>query len=202
MSEINNISEEQNSKEIDLLKERKDKIINYGASSKLQHQQSLQENKQDLQQEQQVDVKPSQINVQRFELTLNNKPENYTSSISGFTYLGDDSTIGKQVDIFLYFGTINLNPVCKTKSDEYGYYNFSDLPPGFYSIKASYLEKYEIIISNIKILYMQNADISLWLKYITSKEIIERENGISDFTKSQKKYIYETLLQIISKLHG
>lgn len=54
-----------------------------GANNKLQHQQSLQSNKQDLDQSVELDVKPRQFNVQSIDLTINNKIDNYSGKIIG-----------------------------------------------------------------------------------------------------------------------
>jgi len=59
------------------------KIVSTGTNNKLQHQQSLQSNKQDLDQAVELDVKPSQLNLQRIDVTINNKIENYSGRIIG-----------------------------------------------------------------------------------------------------------------------
>lgn len=46
------------------------KKVSTGTNKKLQHQQSLQSNKQDLDQAVELDVKPSQLNLQRIDVTI------------------------------------------------------------------------------------------------------------------------------------
>lgn len=105
-----------------------------GVNNKLQHQQSLQHNRQDMDQTQEVDVKPSQVNVQTIDLTINNKLENYSGRITGSILREANGQIVPEANIYLFFGSVTDFPVCRIKSDADGNYCLEDLPPGFYTI--------------------------------------------------------------------
>ncbi|WP_051624357.1 carboxypeptidase-like regulatory domain-containing protein [Clostridium akagii] len=132
-------------------------------SNKLQDQHSTQENKQDLDQEQQVDVKPSQINLQRIDVTVNTKLENYSGKITGIIYINKENAIATEAEIFLYFGGVSDFPVYKTNADKNGCYSIEDLPPGFYSIKAIYNDSIMTTMYNIKVLPGQNSNQPIYL---------------------------------------
>lgn len=121
-----------------------------------QEQHSSQENRQDLDQQQQVDVNPSQVNVQKIDLVVNNKLENYSGKISGVIYINNENTLVEGAEIFIYFGTMGDYPVFKTNSDKNGCYSVEDLPPGFYSIKVVYENFLSTKLFNIKVLPGQN----------------------------------------------
>jgi len=143
---------------------RKD-LVEKGINNKLQHQQSLQHNAQDLDQTQEVDVKPCQVNVQNIDLTINNKIENYCGRIVGSVYSELNGELLPSADILLYFGAGTEYPVCKTSSDQHGNYTLEDLPPGFYTIKAK-REDLSCLIRNVKVLPGEtcNQPLSLSLK--------------------------------------
>ena len=126
-------------------------IISNGANNKLQHQQSLQNNKQDLDQAVELDVKPSQINMQRLEVTINNKIENYSGRIAGSVLRETDGSQVSNAEIYLYFGPITEFPVYRTVSDQNGNFAIEDLPPGFYTIAAVFNDM-QCITRNIKVL--------------------------------------------------
>lgn len=126
-------------------------IISKGTNNKLQHQQSLQSNKQDLDQAVELDVKPSQVNLQRLEVTINNKIENYSGKITGSVLRETDGNQVSDAEIYLYFGPITEFPVYRTTSDHNGNFTIEDLPPGFYTIAAA-LGDMQCITRNIKVL--------------------------------------------------
>jgi hypothetical protein len=136
-------------------------------NNRSQDQRSTQENKQDLDQQQQVDVKPSQINLQKIDLTVTNQLDNYAGKMTGVLYKNSSSIFVAKADVFLYFGYVNELPVCKTKSDENGNYSFEDLPPGYYCIKASYDNYLGATVYNIKVLPGQNSNNSIYLSELT-----------------------------------
>ncbi|HEY5560461.1 MAG TPA: hypothetical protein VIK72_01660 [Clostridiaceae bacterium] len=89
-----------------------------------QVQKSDQSNKQDMDQQQKVDVKPSQVNLQHLTLNIKDKLDDLSGSIEGITYNEKDKKLVS---------------------------NFRELPPGFYSLKAS-LRHQEDFLPNIKLL--------------------------------------------------
>jgi len=137
-------------------------IAGSGTNNKLQHQQSLQTNKQDLDQAVELDVKPSQLNLQRIDVTINNKIENYSGRIVGSVLREADGQFVANAVILLYFGSGTDFPVYRTISDENGNFTIDDLPPGFYTIVATYNDM-QCISRNIKVLPGEKCEQSLSL---------------------------------------
>ncbi|NLM42419.1 MAG: carboxypeptidase regulatory-like domain-containing protein [Clostridiales bacterium] len=133
------------------------KIVNTGTNNKIQHQQSLQTNKQDLDQAVELDVKPSQLNLQRIDVTINNKIENYSGRIVGSVLRETDGQLVSNAIIMLYFGSGTEFPVYRTVSDENGNYIINDLPPGFYTIVATF-NNMQCICRNLKVLPGANCE--------------------------------------------
>ena len=137
-------------------------IAGSGTNNKLQHQQSLQTNKQDLDQAVELDVKPSQLNLQRIDVTINNKIENYSGRIVGSVLREADGQFVANAVILLYFGSGTDFPVYRTISDENGNFAIDDLPPGIYTIVATYNDM-QCISRNIKVLPGEKCEQSLSL---------------------------------------
>lgn len=137
-------------------------IAGSGTNNKLQHQQSLQTNKQDLDQAVELDVKPSQLNLQRIDVTINNKIENYSGRIVGSVLREADGQFVANAVILLYFGSGTDFPVYRTISDENGNFAIDDLPPGFYTIVATYNDM-QCISRNIKVFPGEKCEQSLSL---------------------------------------
>jgi hypothetical protein len=134
-------------------------------------QRSVQENTQDLDQNQQVDVKPSQVNVQRIDVTVNTKLENYAAKITGNIYINDE--LFQNADISLYFGSMSSYPIYRTSSDLNGNFVIENLPPGFYALEASYRKRYYGKVMNIKLMPGENYECSIHLvmnKYSNSDD--------------------------------
>ena len=77
--------------------------------------------------------------------------DNYCSVITGNVYIEKNRNVVKDVAILLFFGYECNTPVYKTKSDMNGNFKIEDLPPGFYTIAASYYD-YPIKKAFIKLL--------------------------------------------------
>lgn len=137
-------------------------VVENGKDNKLQSQESLQSNHQELDQHQDVDVKPNQFSLQHIDVTINNKLENYSGKIIGTTTYERNGQLLTAAEILLYFGSDTNYPVYRTASDENGRFSIEDLPPGFYSIKAQsgYLQ---CLVRGIKILPGETRDQSLSL---------------------------------------
>jgi len=138
------------------------KIVSAGTNNKLQHQQSLQSNKQDLDQAVELDVKPSQLNLQRIDVTINNKIENYSGRIIGSVLRENDGMQVANAVILLYFGSVTEFPVYRTTSDENGNFVIENLPPGFYTIVTTFNDM-QCISRNIKVLPGESCEQSLSL---------------------------------------
>lgn len=125
---------------------------------------SLQYNRQDLDQEQQVDVNPMQLNTQNIHVHVKYDREKFTGKITGTTYLEFDKDILSNADLYLYFGNDCGMPVYKTSSDNNGNFVIDDLPPGYYVIHASHSEKYRYRSHFIKVLPGNNVHQLIYLK--------------------------------------
>lgn len=98
--------------------------------------ESIQYNSQDLDQEQNVNMNPVQLNTQNLRIIVGNDKNNYSGKITGTTYLEKSKEIAVNVDISLFFGHECILPVYKSKSDNNGNFIIEDLPPGYYTILA------------------------------------------------------------------
>jgi len=117
--------------------------------------ESIQFNSQDLDQEQNVNMNPVQLNTQNVHVHVTTEKIDYSSKITGITYFGKKNEIVKDAVILLFFGQETSVPVYRTKSDANGNFAIEELPPGFYTIMAKYGE-YQAKTQFIKVLPGQN----------------------------------------------
>lgn len=103
---------------------------------KCYEREHVQFNSQDMDQEQNVQLDPVQLNTQNVQIVIGR--EDYSSVITGNTYIGKNKDIATDVNIALFFGYEGNIPVYRTKSDSNGNFRIEDLPPGFYCIAAQY----------------------------------------------------------------
>ena len=115
----------------------------------------LQYNSQDLDQEQNMDVKPVQLNTQNVQINVNQQ-ENCTK-IVGSTVLSRNKAIAAGANIYLFFGHRCKEPVYKTSSDKNGNFVIENIPPGYYTIYAS-LDRFQYESHFIKVLPHQTVD--------------------------------------------
>ncbi len=99
--------------------------------------ESVQFNKQDLDQEQKVDVNPIQLNTQNLHIHVKYE-NNYAGKITGVTCKERNMVTVGNVDIYLFFGNESKLPVYKTSSDQNGNFTIDEIPPGYYTISARY----------------------------------------------------------------
>ncbi len=99
--------------------------------------ESFQYNKQDLDQEQKVDVNPMQLNTQNLHIHVK-YDNNYTGKITGVTCKEKNMETVKNADIYLFFGNESKLPVYKTNSDNNGNFTIDEIPPGYYTISGRY----------------------------------------------------------------
>lgn len=109
----------QNSKDKQIKKINVDKDIQY--------------NSQDLDQEQNVDVKPVQLNTQNLHIDV---LKGEGAQIIGLTVFARSKEIAAGTSIALFFGHHYKEPVYRTCSDENGNFTIKNLPPGYYTIYA------------------------------------------------------------------
>ena len=117
--------------------------------------ESIQFNSQDLDQEQNVNMNPVQLNTQNVHVHVTTEKIDYSGKITGITYLRKNNEIVRDAGILLFFGHETMVPVYRTKSDSEGNFIIEDLPPGYYTIMAKYGD-YKTKTQFIKILPSQN----------------------------------------------
>lgn len=144
-------------------KENRDVEGNDGKNG-TQEQVSSQRNIQDIDQAQNVNATPVQLNTQNFNVKTEFNVKDYSGRITGVTYLEKNNKILSNVNVLLYFGTINEIAVYKTKSDENGNFSIEDLPPGYYSILAYTGHDLKDAVQCIKVLVGQSVHQCIHLK--------------------------------------
>ncbi len=102
--------------------------------------ESVQLNKQDLDQEQKVDVNPMQLNTQNLHIHLT-YDNDFSCKITGSVFLENSADTVSGAEILIFFGNESRLPVFKTSSDGNGNFVIEDLPPGFYILFARHSEK-------------------------------------------------------------
>jgi hypothetical protein len=105
-------------------------------SKKQIQKDSIQYNRQDLDQEQKVDVNPVQLNSQNIHIHVINDINKYCGRITGTVYLEKNKQIAVNTNVYLFFGNDGKLPVYQVKSDSNGNFVIEDIPPGFYTLWA------------------------------------------------------------------
>ncbi|MCT4507411.1 MAG: carboxypeptidase-like regulatory domain-containing protein [Tepidibacter sp.] len=150
--------------------ESEKKILKKENNQKIQDQSSSQQNAQDLDQHQNVDINPSQLNFQNVQIVTDSY-NNYTGKILGYTYLEKTKKFVSNAKILLYFGSDGGFPVCKTKSDDTGSFVIKDLPPGYYTLHVYLDNVLYAKVPNIKVLPGKNIHQSITLKNFCDSSI-------------------------------
>ncbi|MCM8901779.1 carboxypeptidase regulatory-like domain-containing protein [Caldicoprobacter algeriensis] len=104
--------------------------------SKILESDSIQYNCQDLDQEQRVDVNPTQSNAQNIHIYISSNKNNLAARITGVTYFEESKDTAPNVKIRLFFGHERVLPVYETNSDNNGNFVIEDIPPGYYTLYA------------------------------------------------------------------
>lgn len=123
---------------------------------------SQQQNTQDLDQEQKVVVRPEQYNSQNVYVLA--EKQMMDTSIHGTAYFEKNREIVSKANILLFFGIESRFPVLKTCTDENGYYEINQLPPGYYSILADFKEMFKYKSHYIKLLLGERLEHNILLK--------------------------------------
>ncbi len=103
---------------------------------KILESDSIQYNCQDLDQEQRVDVNPTQSNTQNIHIYIGSDKINLAARITGVAYIEKSKEAAPNVKIRLFFGHESVMPVYETYSDNNGNFVIEDLPPGYYMLSA------------------------------------------------------------------
>lgn len=120
----------------------------------------IQYNCQDLDQEQNVDLKPVQLNSQNVNITID---KDNSAKITGKTMMARAKTKASGVCVYLFFGHMCKKPVYETTSDKNGYYAFEDIPPGYYTLFAR-MQDYRYESYFIKVLEGQHVEHTIMLQ--------------------------------------
>jgi hypothetical protein len=112
---------------------------------------SIQYNNQDMDQQQRVDVNPSQTNTQNLNIFIKNNHD-LSGKITGVACLEGSTERVANAEILLYFGSECKSPVYKTTSDANGNFKIEDIPPGYYTICSRYGTEYWYKSYHIKVL--------------------------------------------------
>ncbi|NLK99012.1 MAG: hypothetical protein GX272_13215 [Epulopiscium sp.] len=123
-------------------------------------QTNTQENLQDMDQNQNVDVKPAQF----VSVTVNNQIENYTGKITGYVHKDTSEERPYSIQIALYFANHRKYPIYQKVLDKNMDFVMEELPPGFYMIELSSKDKVLKRIPNIKVLPNQTVHQSIILE--------------------------------------
>jgi len=124
---------------------------------------SIQFNCQELDQEQNVDVNPTQTNTQCVHITIRDYTRSLSSRITGTIYNEHSKEVIPCAKIQLYFGSENTFPVYQTSSDDNGNFSIDDIPPGYYTLTAQ-SDNLKYTSHYIKVLPDQNVHVSALLK--------------------------------------
>lgn len=120
----------------------------------------IQYNCQDLDQEQNVDLKPVQLNSQNVNITID---KDNSAKITGKTMMARTKSKASGVCVYLFFGHMCKKPVYETTSDKNGYYAFEDIPPGYYTLFAR-MQDYRYESYFIKVLEGQHVEHTIMLQ--------------------------------------
>lgn len=120
----------------------------------------IQYNCQDLDQEQNVDLKPVQLNSQNVNITID---KDNSAKITGKTMMARTKNKVSGVCVYLFFGHMCKKPVYETTSDKNGYYAFEDIPPGYYTLFAR-MQDYRYESYFIKVLEGQHVEHTIMLQ--------------------------------------
>ncbi len=149
-----------------------EKAQNIKKDKKSLQKDSIQYNKQDLDQEQKVDLNPVQLNNQNIDIHVINDINKYCGKITGTTYLELNKEIVMNATIQLFFGNERKLPVYQTNSDNNGNFNIEDIPPGYYTLFAECGANLNYRSHYIKILPGQTEHQSILLKGVKNPVFI------------------------------
>jgi len=103
-------------------------------SKKIMQKDSIQYNKQELDQEQKVDVNPLQLTSQNIHIHINDDLNKYCGTISGKINIENNEKIPPNTKVSLFLGNENQASLLKLRPDSNGEFVIKDIPPGFYTL--------------------------------------------------------------------
>ncbi len=99
---------------------------------------NFQYNKQDMDQEQRVDVNPVLTNRQNIHFHLAGDAGSFSGKITGSAYSEKKQTLAANAAVLLYLGNDKDRPVYRGSCDGNGNFEINALPAGFYTIAIEY----------------------------------------------------------------
>lgn len=133
-------------------------------SKKLMQKDSIQYNKQELEQEQKVDVNPVQLTSQNIHIHINEDLNKYCGTITGTICLENNKKISYNTKVSLFLGNESKLPVHELRPASNGNFVVKDIPPGFYTLLAESGANLQYRSKCIKIVPGQTFYISILLK--------------------------------------
>jgi hypothetical protein len=139
---------------------------------------NLQYNRQDMDQEQKLDLNPVLQNSQAVHLHINNDVAIYCGKITGTVISKRNHTVVPGAIIRLYFGSDSTLPVYQTSSDQNGNYAIAELPPGYYTLAAEHGTHVKYRSPYVKVLPCQTAHETILMEYSDPKCYLCQKNSI------------------------
>lgn len=129
-----------------------------------QQNENLQYNKQDMDQEQNVDLNPTLTNLQNIHFHLIGDARGYCGKITGTVFSEMNKLIAASATVLLFFGSDRDQPVHRTSCDSHGNFAIEELPPGFYTLVVEYGAGHSHRTPYIKVLPCQTVHQNIILK--------------------------------------
>ena len=120
-------------------------------NKKVVNTDSIQYNKQELEQEQKVDVKPLQLTSQNIHIHINDDLTKYCGTISGKINTENKDKIPRNTKVSLFLGNEKSTSLIELRPNSNGEFVINDIPPGFYTLLIE-SEQYRSKSIRIKIL--------------------------------------------------
>ncbi len=103
-------------------------------SKKVMHSDSIQYNKQELEQEQKVDVNPLQLTSQNIHIHISDDLNKYCGTISEKINTENNDKIPRNTKVSLYLGNEKHTSLLELRPNSDGEFVIKDIPPGFYTL--------------------------------------------------------------------
>lgn len=143
--------------------EERDEVLSKKESKAYMQKDSIQFNSQDLDQEQNCQLNPSQTNTQNVTICIDEQRD-LSSQISGTVFFERNRVFIANVKISLFVGNESRLPVCQTSSDENGNYKIEEIPPGYYTLQARRGDNVNYRSAIIKVMPCQNVNHAILLR--------------------------------------
>ena len=127
-------------------------------------EENFQYNRQDMDQEQNVNLNPVLTNTQNIHFHLIGDELAYCGKISGTAFSESNRKAAANATVHLFFGNDKLQPIYRTCCDLFGNFLIEDLPPGYYTLTVEYGAGHSHRTQYIKVLPGQTVVQNILLK--------------------------------------